>query len=280
VHTIWDVERSDGHEPRGGSPDARAPTNTERPRGGSPDARAPTNTERPRGGSPDARAPTDAEEFAGRLAEKSIAAGDATGWFERLYAAADAGETEVPWDRGVPSPFLTQWAAQRGLAGSGQRALVVGCGLGNDAEFTAGLGFQTVAFDISPSAIALARRRFPASTVLYMVANLLDPPAEWHWAFDLVVESLTLQALPDPPRRTAIAKLGDLVAPAGTLIVIARAREPGQTAQGPPWALTRSEIDALTDTGLEPVRIEDLNDPHYDWPRRWRAEFRRPAASA
>src|SRR5258706_4446309 len=30
--------------PRGGLPDARAPTNTERPRGGSSDARAPTST--------------------------------------------------------------------------------------------------------------------------------------------------------------------------------------------------------------------------------------------
>jgi SAM-dependent methyltransferase len=220
------------------------------------------------------------EEFAGRLAEQSIAAGDPTGWFERLYAAAEAGKTAVPWDRGAPSPFLTQWATQRAPTESGQRALVVGCGLGDDAEFIAGHAFQTVAFDISPSAIAAARRRFPGSPVQYVVANLLDPPAEWHQAFDLVVESLTLQALPDPPRRTAIAKLGDLVAPAGTLIVIARAREPGQMAQGPPWALTRAEIDALTQTGLEPVRIEDLNDPSYDWPRRWRAEFRRPAASA
>src|SRR5258708_6104519 len=202
------------------------------------------------------------EEFAGRLAERSIAAGDPTGWFERLYAAAEAGQTAVPWDRGAPSPFLTQWAAQRALTGTS--ALVVGCGLGDDAQFIAELGFQTVAFDISPSAITAARRRFPDSAVHYLVANLLDPPAEWHHAFDLVVESLTLQALPDPPRRTAIARLGDLVAPAGTLIVIARAREPGQTAEGPPWALTRAEIDALTETGLEPVRIEDLNDPHYD----------------
>lgn len=218
------------------------------------------------------------EEFAGRLAEESIAAGDPTGWFERLYAAAEAGRTAVPWDRGVPSPFLTEWAARR--APTGKSAVVVGCGLGDDAEFIAGLGFQTVAFDIAPTAIATARRRFPSSPVQYVVANLLDPPARWHRAFDLVVESLILQALPDPPRRTAIARLGDLVAPAGTLIVIARAREPGQPAQGPPWALTRSECDALADTGLEPVMIEDLNDRHYDWPRRWRAEFRRPAASA
>ena len=218
----------------------------------------------------------DPEEFAGRLAEQSVAAGDPTGWFERLYAAAEAGQTAVPWDRGVPNPFLVAWATRRALAGASQTAAVVGCGTGDDAEFIAGLDFQTVAFDISPSAIAAARRRYPGSAVQYQTADLLDPPGPWHRAFDLVVESLTLQALPDPPRRDAISRLGDLVAPGGTLIVIARAREPDGPADGPPWALTRAEIDALANSGLQPVKIEDLNNPEYEWPRRWRAEFRRP----
>ena len=42
----------------------------------------------------------------------------------------------------------------------------------------------------------------------------------------------------------------------------------------------RAEIDALADTGLEPVRIEDLNDPQLEWPRRWRAEFTRPGPAS
>ncbi len=246
----------------------------------------------------------DPEEFAGNLAERSVAAGDPTGWFEQLYAAAEAGQTEVPWDRRAPSPFLVRWAEQRGLTSGtpGKRAVIVGCGLGDDAQYIAGLGYQTVGFDISPTAIATARRRFPGSAVRYRTANLLDPPAEWHRAFDLVVESLTLQALPDPPRRDAIARVGDLVAPGGTLIVIARARDDGEVVAGPPWALTRSEIDAVGNAGLEPVRIEDMRDeallgvaggrppgpalrgvaggrphgPALPWPRRWRAEFRRP----
>ena len=224
--------------------------------------------------------PDEAEEIAGRMAAESIAAGDPTGWFERLYAAAEAGETAVPWDRGEPSRFLAEWAMTRAGAGAGRRAVVVGCGLGDDAEFVAGLGFETAAFDISPTAIATARRRFPGSAVRYQAADLLDPPQEWHQAYDLVVESLILQALPDPPRRDAIDRIGGLVAAGGTLIVIARAREPGQAVQGPPWALTRAEIDALANDGLEPVRIEDLTDPQTPWPRRWRAEFRRPVAAS
>ena len=125
------------------------------------------------------------------------------------------------------------------VAADGARALVVGCGLGEDAEYIARLGFATIAFDIAPTAIAAAGSRFPGSPVDYQVADLLTPPNRWSLAFDLVVESITVQALPDPPRAAALARLGEFVAPGGTLIVIARRREPGAADSGPPWSLTR-----------------------------------------
>jgi 2-polyprenyl-3-methyl-5-hydroxy-6-metoxy-1,4-benzoquinol methylase len=73
---------------------------------------------------------------------------------------------------------------------------VVGCGLGEDAEFLARLGFATVAFDFAHTAVEAARRRHPGSPVRYQVANLLDPRQEWREAFDLVIESLTVRSLP------------------------------------------------------------------------------------
>jgi SAM-dependent methyltransferase len=199
-----------------------------------------------------------------------MTADDPTGWFERLYAAAAAGAAEVPWERGGPHPLLAEWA--RGRDGAGRRALVVGAGLGDDAELLAAAGFDVVAFDISPTAIQTARERFPGSRVGYRTADLLDPPAEWRAAFDLVVESLTAQSLPDPPRPRAIANVAAMVAPGGTLVVIAAAREPGEAANGPPWPLTRAEIDAFAAGGLEPVRVEDFRDVGIRW---WRAELRR-----
>jgi SAM-dependent methyltransferase len=207
---------------------------------------------------------------------ESLARGDSTGWFERLYAAADEGEMPVPWDRGMPHPLLVQWGQAREFSSSGHRALIIGCGLGEDAEYIAGLGFDTVAFDIAASAIQAARRRFPDSHVQYINADLLNPPAQWYAAFDLVVESLTVQALPDPPRREAIAAVGRMVAPGGTLIVIAAAREDQQAPeQGPPWPLTRTEIESFTTSDLLPVRIEFLHDASSPTVRRWRAEFHR-----
>jgi SAM-dependent methyltransferase len=224
---------------------------------------------------------TEAEQNAARLAHESIAAGDPTGWFERLYAAAAAGTTGVPWDRHAPSPLLVQWAAERGLraaaAPAAQGALVVGCGLGDDAEFISGLGFRTVAFDISASAIRAAQARYPGSDVHYCVADLMAPPADWNLAFDLVVESMTLQALPEWSRPAAISGLGPLVAPGGTLMVFARGREPDSDDDGPPWSLTRPEIDSIGSGDLVQVRVDEIRDAGPStaaW--RWRAEFRRP----
>jgi SAM-dependent methyltransferase len=218
----------------------------------------------------------------GRLVARALSAGDPTGWFEPLYAAAEEGAAVVPWDRGAPHWLLTAWAERKALNGDGRRALVVGCGLGADAEYVAGRGFAVLAFDISASAIRAARRRFPGSAVDYQVADLLAPPAGWREAFDLVVESQTVQALPDPPRRDAIASIGRMVAPGGTLVVIALARADGEEAgPWPPWPITRAEIDSFTATGLAPVRIEEVAGTGPEPPgRRWRAEFRRPGGQA
>jgi hypothetical protein len=47
---------------------------------------------------------------------------------------AAAGEAIVPWARDGPNPVLVEWTRARALAGEGRRALVVGTGLGDDAE--------------------------------------------------------------------------------------------------------------------------------------------------
>ena len=192
--------------------------------------------------------------------------------FEPLYVAAAAGERSVPWDRGGPHPLIDAWASD--LDGAGRRALVVGAGLGPDAELLAERGFTVVAFDVSPTAIVSARERFPQSAVDYQVADLLDPPAQWRGAFDLVVESLTVQSMPPAFHGPAIASVAAMVARGGTLLVVATAHHgDGGPADGPPWPLTRAEIESFAARGLERVQIEDVRDPGV--PARWRAEFRR-----
>jgi hypothetical protein len=204
---------------------------------------------------------------------------DPTAWFEELYTAAEAGEREVPWEREEPNPRLVSWAEEQELDGSGRRAIVVGSGLGMDAEYVARLGFDTTAFDIAPTAIRVTRERFPDSKANYVVADLLDPPADWRAAFDFVLESITVQALPPEYHAEAAARVAEFVAPGGTLLVLSGARDVDEEVEGPPWRLSRAEIDAFAHGGLEVVRIEELFDAlgTEQIPHRWRAEFRRPA---
>jgi SAM-dependent methyltransferase len=184
----------------------------------------------------------------------------------------------VPWRRRQPNPLLVHWASAQELSGAGQHAVVVGCALGADAEYVASLGFDTTGFDISGTAIRLARQRFPGSTVRYVVADLLNYPQAWLRAYDLVIEIITVQALPDPPRRQAIANVSRLVGPGGTLLVIAAVHhDDTPDTPVPPWPLRRAEIEAFGADGLSPTRIEITAIPGQPDERRWLAEFRRPS---
>jgi SAM-dependent methyltransferase len=195
-------------------------------------------------------------------------------FFDGLYVAAGGGGEPLPWDRGgAPQQLLADWAADRSLRGAGLRAVVVGCGLGGDAEFLARLGFAVVGFDFSAPAIEAARGFNPLSTVDYEVADLLALPPGWLGGYDLVVESLTVQSLPRSIRPRVIAAVRSLATPGGTVLVISS--QQGVRAEAPtgPWPLSRADVDSFAGDGFELVRLEQPAGP--DGLPRWRAEVRR-----
>ncbi|WP_433203123.1 class I SAM-dependent methyltransferase [Dactylosporangium sp. CS-047395] len=198
--------------------------------------------------------------------------GTTTAWFEELYAQAESGRATVPWADLEPNPLLTAWTGRARPAGPG-RAVVVGCGYGDDAEHVAGLGFTVTAFDIAPTAIERARRRFPDSPVSYVAADLLDLPPDWAGGFDLVIEVYTVQVLQGPARATAIARVASLVAPGGTLLVLARARADGDDPGRMPWPLDRAEIEAFAAGPLRVVTADVVLDGERPPVPRWVAEF-------
>ena len=213
-----------------------------------------------------------------RLARESLAGNDPTGWFERLYSAAEDGQAVVPWDRGTANVLLADWTATACPDGTGKRALVVGAGTGWDAELISDRGYDTTAFDISPTAVETAQRTHPGSAVRYQTANLLHPPAEWRRSFDLVVEIYTVQALPIELQAAATEQVSAQVAPGGTLLVIAAARPEGvgdAEVEGPPWPLTRAAIDAFASDDLRLIQLDRQPSPADPTIFRWRAEYLR-----
>ena len=210
-----------------------------------------------------------------RLAAQSLAQGDATGWFEQLYRDAGGDWDRVPWADRQPNPFLVGWLRTFGAAPTRKRCLVVGCGLGDDAEALASAGFEVTAFDIAPTAIEAARRRFPRSGVDYVVADLFRPPEGWRDAFDLVFEAYTLQTLPPEPRRAAMHAIAGLVAEGGRVFVLCRAREATEPSGELPWPLTREELSGFVEGGLVEGSIETVLDRETPPVRRFRAFFER-----
>jgi SAM-dependent methyltransferase len=146
----------------------------------------------------------------------------------------------VPWADLAPNRGLV--SALAGVCGGG-RAIVIGCGLGDDAEHVAS--------------------------------------HSWAGAFDLVVEVFTLQVLTGAARRTAFARIAQLVAPGGRLLVIAGARDEHDDPGKMPWPLTRAEIESFREHGLSEHSIADVLDEEEDrgLVRRWLAWFTRMQAS-
>jgi SAM-dependent methyltransferase len=210
-----------------------------------------------------------------QLAHEFIQRGDATGWFEELYRQAQGNEQAIHWADMEVNPNLVGWLDHRNIHGKGKLALVVGCGLGDDAEELARRGFEVVAFDIAPTAIAWCRQRFPHSPVAYVVADVFDPPSAWQGSFDFVLEAYTLQVLPAAVRSKAIASIAGLLAKEGTLLVICRGRSPQEPQGNLPWPLTMEELNLFKGAGLRQGHFEDYLDQEELPVRRFRVEYQR-----
>jgi len=224
-----------------------------------------------------------------KLVREALTQGDQYHWNQALYRKAGRNPASIPWADMVPNPNLVAWLGRKStltrrlpgnrlpspLEGEGKKALVVACGLGDDAEEMARRRYEVTAFDVSPEAIEWCRERFPDSRVSYAVADLFLPPTEWLGSFNLVVESYTLQTFPKELRPRAARALAELVAPGGTLFVIARGREPGDPEGEFPWPLTRVELDAFNDAGLAEFSFEDFTDKEDPPVRRFRVEYRK-----
>jgi len=210
------------------------------------------------------------------LAAEYTRKGDQLGWFEALYQEAERGDAAIPWADMEPNPRLLEFWKSHPLETAGKRALVIGSGLGDDAEQLAAWGFKTTGFDISRTAIEKTKKRYPKTQVEYVVADLFHPPEAWIRSFDFVLEIYTVQAFTGELRGKAIEALAEFVAPGGRLLVIARGRgEDEPEASGPPWPLTREEMDGFRRAGLEEELFEDYAEPEPPWVRRFRALYRR-----
>lgn len=208
------------------------------------------------------------------LQNESYAKNDATAWFDALYAEADGDISRIPWADLEPNKNLMSWLAENPRDGAGKSAVVVGCGLGDDAEELAKLGFSVTAFDISPAAIDWAKKISPDSKVDYSVQDLFDLPKDWEGKFDFVLEIYTIQALPLELRAKTIEKIAGLVKKSGELLVICRGRENDEPLTILPFPLSPNDLETFESCGLSQISFEDFTDDEAEPKRRFRCLYR------
>src|SRR5262245_56909808 len=113
--------------------------------------------------------------------------------------------------------FLTACLGTMQFADPQPRVLEYGTGTGPGACFLAARGFQVEAIDISPTAIAMARR-YAAERGLeirYEVADICDFTA-CDVAYDLVIDNYCLHRIvADPARRRVMQNVRRLLKPSG-----------------------------------------------------------------
>ncbi len=128
------------------------------------------------------------------------------------------------------------------MQGNNRNALVVGCGLGDDAKFLHDLGFRVTAFDISPTAIEWARKLHSKTDIKFFTADLFNTPNEWFQQFEFVLEVYTIQPLPLEIRPQVIDAIANFVELNGELVVVTRGREDDEIPPEMPWALSRRDL--------------------------------------
>ncbi|MCB1182512.1 class I SAM-dependent methyltransferase [bacterium] len=210
-----------------------------------------------------------------RLARRYAADGDPDGWFDEFYTRAGGDHRNVYWADLAPGPHLVAWLA-RHAAAPGGRAVVVGCGVGDDALALAAAGYAVTAFDVSPAAIALCRDRFPDAAVDWRVADLFALPADWSRAFDVVYECNTIQVLTGANRVRARRAIATLAAPGGAVLVSCRSRATDAGLDAWPLALDRPEIDGFQAEGLVAEEFDAYDDDQEPPVPHFFAVYRRP----
>ena len=166
---------------------------------------------------------------------KSVVDGEPIGWFDELYQMAERNSAMIPWARMAPNQIMMDWVKKNSQPGN---ALIIGCGLGDDAIGLEQLGFTVTAFDISQHCIDWCMERFPNSNVKWMVGDILNPKQEWLGQFDVVVEIHILQAIPDGGiRETAAEQMPSLLSDNGQMLCIGRLDNGCQAILPPPWPL-------------------------------------------
>jgi cyclopropane fatty-acyl-phospholipid synthase-like methyltransferase len=157
------------------------------------------------------------------------------GW-DAVYLA----DEPPPWDIGRPQPVFARLAEQGLLRGP---LLDSGCGTGENTMLAAVHGADALGVDVSPSAIAQARRKAAerGSLARFEVADVLEL-GQLGQTFETVVDSGVFHVFDDGDRARYVASLASVMRPgAACYLMCFSDRQPGDAG---PRRISRNELAA------------------------------------
>ena len=168
----------------------------------------------------------------------------------------------TPWDRGGVPQALRDFAG----ASAPLVTLIPGCGAAYELALLADAGWDAVAIDFSPSAVAVGKAAAGRHAARVIEADFFTwrperPPR-------MIYERAFLCALPPAMRPRVAARWAELLAPGALLAGYFFFDEGGG---GPPYGIARAELDALLRANFDCIADDAVSDsiPVFAGKERW-----------
>lgn len=174
----------------------------------------------------------------------------------------------TPWDRGgVPQALRDFVAASAPLT-----TLIPGCGSAYELAFLADAGWDAVAIDFSPAAVAAGRAAVGAHAARVVEADFFGWQPER--PLQLIYERAFLCALPRAMRQQVAARWAALLPPGALLAGYFFFDD---VSQGPPFGIKRAELEGLLEADFECIADDAVSDsiPVFAGKERWMVWCRR-----
>jgi len=176
----------------------------------------------------------------------------------------------TPWDAGRVPEALRLGTKE---FPPGARVLIPGCGSAYELRYLLENGFDALAIDFSPPAVARAKANMAGFAERIVEADFFRfaPGAP----FDVMYERAFLCALPRKMWRDYAARSAELLSPRG---IIAGFFFFDDNPKGPPFGTSREELDAVLGPLFERVQDEAVSEsmPVFQDKERWQVWRRKP----
>jgi len=180
-------------------------------------------------------------------------------FFNGIYKNANESYSNIPWATLDGNIYLKEYLENEKQT-TNKKALVIGCGLGDDANLLFLHGYIVDAIDISQNAINLAKKRFPNTDINFMVQDIFNLPDFMKNNYDFIYEGLTIQSINPKFREEIIKTISNLNNTNGKLLVYTNIQNDNTSLGGPPWPLYKSELELFNVNRYETISSKYLEE--------------------